>query len=404
MIIESTSQKQADGTRPWSKAYPPGTPREIEPDQFASLVDVLEYSCHNFAERPAFTNLGTSLSFSELDQRSSEFAGYLSGLGLQRGDRIALMLPNILQYPICLFGALRAGLTVVNTNPLYTARELRHQLRDSGAVCIVVLENFAHVLQDVKADTQIQHVITTCIGDALSWPKRAVVNAMLRYVKKVVPPYRIDGAVRWRDAMASGARSGFARIAVRGDELAFLQYTGGTTGVAKGAMLTHRNLVANLQQVAAFWSSVIEPGSEVVITALPLYHIFCLTCNCLVFMQHGGLNVLVTNPRDMPAFLDELANWRFTVITGVNTLYAALLDQPRFRQLDFSALKLGVAPGRRGKVAASHRTGDGRRLRPDGSLACRGSQPARGGAHRHGWRAAALDRRDDSRWRPACGA
>jgi long-chain acyl-CoA synthetase len=345
MNTERVNLEPADRTRPWLAAYPPGTPTEIDADQFTSLVDVLTQSCSRFAERPAFANLGRTLSYAEFDRLSRDFAGYLASLGLARGDRVALMLPNILQYPIALFGVLRAGLTVVNTNPLYTPRELRHQLRDSGARCIVVLDNFAHVLQEVQADTEIRHVITTGIGDALPWPKRTVVNAVLRHVRKVVPPFQIAGAVRWRTALALGRQRGFTPVPVRGDDLAFLQYTGGTTGVAKGAMLTHRNVVANLQQIAALWRSIIEPGREVVITALPLYHIFCLTCNCLVFMQHGGVNVLVTNPRDMPAFLDELAHWRFTIITGVNTLYAALLDQPRFRQLDFSALRLGVAGG-----------------------------------------------------------
>jgi long-chain acyl-CoA synthetase len=345
MNTERVNPEPADRTRPWLAAYPAGTPAEIDPEQFTSLVDVLTRSCSRFAERPAFANLGRTLSYAEFDRLSRDFAGYLASLGLARGERVALMLPNILQYPIALFGVLRAGLTVVNTNPLYTPRELRHQLRDSGARCIVVLDNFAHVLQEVQADTEIRHVITTGIGDALPWPKRTLVNAVLRHVRKVVPPYQIAGAVRWRTALALGRQRGFAPVPVRGDDLAFLQYTGGTTGVAKGAMLTHRNVVANLQQIAALWHSIIEPGREVVITALPLYHIFCLTCNCLVFMQHGGVNVLVTNPRDMPAFLDELSHWRFTIITGVNTLYAALLDQPRFRQLDFGALRLGVAGG-----------------------------------------------------------
>jgi long-chain acyl-CoA synthetase len=330
---------------PWLAAYPANTPAEIDPDAFESLVAVFEASCMRFADRPAFANLGRSITYRELDQLSRDFAGYLASLGLAHGDRVALMMPNILQYPIALFGALRAGMTVVNTNPLYTPRELRHQLRDSGATTIVILENFAHVLERVVAETSIRHVVVTAVGDALASPKRALVNFVVRRVKRTVPAYRLNGAVSWRAAMHIGRDRGFARPTITGSDVAFLQYTGGTTGVAKGAILTHRNLVANLQQVAALWQSIISPGREVVITALPLYHIFCLTCNCLVFMQHGGLNVLVTNPRDMPAFLEELSRWRFTVITGVNTLFATLLDQPRFRQLDFGALKLAVAGG-----------------------------------------------------------
>jgi long-chain acyl-CoA synthetase len=330
---------------PWLAAYPANTPAEIDPDAFESLVAVFEASCMRFADRPAFANLGRSITYRELDQLSRDFAGYLASLGLAHGDRVALMMPNILQYPIALFGALRAGMTVVNTNPLYTPRELRHQLSDSGATTIVILENFAHVLERVVAETSIRHVVVTAVGDALASPKRALVNFVVRRVKRTVPAYRLNGAVSWRAAMHIGRDRGFARPTITGSDVAFLQYTGGTTGVAKGAILTHRNLVANLQQVAALWQSIISPGREVVITALPLYHIFCLTCNCLVFMQHGGLNVLVTNPRDMPAFLEELSRWRFTVITGVNTLFATLLDQPRFRQLDFGALKLAVAGG-----------------------------------------------------------
>ncbi len=325
--------------------YPSGTPAEIDTEAYPSLVAILEESCRRFATRPAFHNLGVTLSYQDLDQLTRQFAAYLAGLGLKRGDRIALMMPNILQYPVSLFGALRAGLVVVNTNPLYTPRELRHQLVDSGARCIVVLENFAHVVEKVRADTQVEHVVITSLGDLVPLPKRAVVNFVVRHVRHLVPAYHLPAAVRLREALAVGARRGFARVEVGPTDIAFLQYTGGTTGVAKGAVLTHRNMVANLLQVAAFWKDVITPGREVVITALPLYHIFCLTCNCLVFMQHGGLNVLITNPRDIPAFVNELRRWRFTVMSGVNTLYNALLNHPEFARLDFSSLKLGSAGG-----------------------------------------------------------
>ena len=331
--------------KPWLRAYPKGTPAEIDADAYPSLVAIFEDSCRRFADRPAFHNLGTTLSYSDLDRLSAQFAGYLASLRLTRGDRVAIMMPNLLQYPVVLFGILRAGLTVVNTNPLYTARELRHQLVDSGARCIVVLENFAHVVAAVRADTKLEHVITTAVGDLVPFPKRAAVNFVVRHVKKMVPAYAIPDAVDMRSALAIGAASGVPAVTVGPQDIAFLQYTGGTTGIAKGATLTHRNMVANLVQVAAFWGGLIEAGREIMITPLPLYHVFCLTCNCLVFMHHGGLNVLITNPRDIPAFVKELRKWPFTFITGVNTLYNALLNHPDFERLDFSHLKLGAAGG-----------------------------------------------------------
>ena len=329
----------------WLSAYPQGTPSEIDPTAYSSLTAIFEESCRRFATRPAYHNLGVTLTYGEVERLSRQFAAYLCALGLAKGDRVALMMPNLLQYPVAMFAALRAGLSVVNTNPLYTARELRHQLRDSGVRCIVVLENFVHVLAEVRADTKVEHIIITRVGDLASLPKRAVVNFAVRYIKRMVRRYELPDATWFRDALAHGARSEFRAPAVGAHDIAFLQYTGGTTGVAKGAILTHRNMVANLLQVAVFWKNVIEPGREVVITALPLYHIFCLTCNCLVFMQHGGLNVLITNPRDIPAFVSELRKWRFTIITGVNTLYNALLNHPKFARLDFSGLKLGAAGG-----------------------------------------------------------
>lgn len=331
--------------RPWLNSYPEGTPADIDPGAYGSLVDILEESCRKYADRPAFHNLGTTLTYRELDHLSARFAVYLQGLGLARGERVALMMPNLLQYPVALFGALRAGLAVVNTNPMYTPRELRHQLRDSDARCIVVLENFAHVLAEVRADTQVRHVITTAVGDLAPFPKRAAVNFAVRHIKRMVPPYSIPDAVSWRSVMRSAESRRFVRTDVSPDDVAFLQYTGGTTGVAKGAVLTHRNLVANLVQVAAFWRNLIVPGREIMITPLPLYHVFCMTCNCLVFTHHGGLNVLITNPRDIPGFIKELKHWPFTFITGVNTLYNALLSHPDFGSLDFSQLKLGVAGG-----------------------------------------------------------
>ncbi len=329
----------------WLKAYPPGTAAEIDSTAYPSLVALFEESCTRFADRPAYHNLGVTLTFSDVERLSRHFATYLLQLGLEPGDRVALMMPNLLQYPVALFGALRAGLVVVNTNPLYTPRELRHQLQDSGARVIVVLENFAHVLAAVQGETRVQHVIVTSVGDLAPFPKRTAVNFVVRRIKRMVPPYQVSGAVAFRDALALGAHLRFQPPRIGAEDLAFLQYTGGTTGVAKGAMLTHRNMVSNLLQVAAFWKDLLEPGRETVITPLPLYHVFCLTCNCLVFMQHGGLNVLITNPRDIPGFVHELRKWRFSMITGVNTLYNALLGHPEFARLDFSQLKLGAAGG-----------------------------------------------------------
>ena len=330
--------------RIWLAQYPQGTPAEVSLQAGTTLVDVFRRSCERFASRPAFHNLGTTLSYAEVDARSRDFAAWLTANGMRKGERIALMLPNVLQFPVALFGALRAGLVVVNTNPLYTARELEHQLRDSGATCIVVLANFAHVVQKVIARTSVRSVIVTQLGDLLRFPKGAIVSWAARRVKRLVPEYRIAGALSFREVLDAGSRLRFAPPPIDAEDLAFLQYTGGTTGVAKGAMLSHRNLVANLEQVATLWSSIVEDGAEVVITPLPLYHIFCLTA-CLTFVKHGGLGVLITNPRDIPAFIAELGRWRFTFISGVNTLYNALLAHPRFARLDFSKLKLGIAGG-----------------------------------------------------------
>ncbi len=273
----------------WLRAYSAGIPPEIDADSYVSLVSMFDESCKRFADRPAYHNLGTTLTFHELEQLSRDFGAYLLSLGLVPGDRVAIMLPNVLQYPVALFGALRAGLTVVNTNPLYTARELRHQLTDSGARAIVVLENFAHVVAEVIGETKLEHVISTGVGDLTPFPKRAAVNFVVRRIKHMVPAYDLPAAVPFRQALAHGARAQFTPAAVGAQDVAFLQYTGGTTGLPKGAMLTHRNLVANVLQLAAFWGGIIEPGQEIMVTPLPLYHVFCLTCNCLLFMHMGGL-------------------------------------------------------------------------------------------------------------------
>ena len=336
------------GTRPWLSNYPEGVPAEIDVDEYRSVGAVLQGACKRFRDRPAFANFGRVLTYGDIDDQSREFAAYLiHGLGLKRGDRLAIMLPNVLQYPIAIFGALRAGLTVVNTNPMYTARELRHQLADSGAAAIVVLDNFAATLQQALPQTQIRHVITTGVGDLLKFPHGAMVNFVLKYVRKSVPDYDIPGNVRFRDALSKGARlvDDSVDADVQPDEIAFLQYTGGTTGVAKGAMLTHRNLVANMQQSSAWLGTNVKYGEEEIITALPLYHIFALTANCLVFMKFGGLNHLITNPRDMTGFVKTMSTIRFTAITGVNTLFNGLLNTPGFDKLDFSRLHLTLGGG-----------------------------------------------------------
>jgi long-chain acyl-CoA synthetase len=333
--------------RPWLENYPAGVPEQIDVSQYASVPAVLEEAFTRFRDRPAFASFGRQLSYGQIDEMSRQFAGYLTGvLKLGKGDRIAIMMPNVLQYPIALFGALRAGLVVVNTNPMYTARELKHQLEDAGARAIVVLDNFAGTLQHVVAETQVQHVITTGIGDLLGFPKGPLINFVLKHVKKMVPAFDLPQAVRFRDALARGAAHPLQPVTLTHDDIAFLQYTGGTTGVAKGAMLTHGNMVANMLQAAAWiGTDLVKPGEEVIITALPLYHIFSLTANGLVFMRLGGLNWLITNPRDMPGFVKELRKSGFTALTGVNTLFNGLLNTPGFSELDFSKLHLTLGGG-----------------------------------------------------------
>jgi long-chain acyl-CoA synthetase len=332
--------------KPWLKSYPKGVPAEIDVNQFSSLKDILEKSCKRFADRPAFSNMGVSMSYAELDRQTRDFGAFLQSLpGMKKGERVAIMMPNCLQYPVALFGTLRAGMTVVNVNPLYTPRELEHQLKDSGARTIVIIENFAHTLQEVIAKTGVEHVVTTQLADLFPVPKRWIVNYVVKNVKKMVPHWRIDGAIEFRQAMRRGAAAQLADVPVSHDDLAFLQYTGGTTGVAKGAMLTHRNMVANLQQVHAWVGTALEEGKEVVVTALPLYHIFCLTANCLTFMKIGGENLLITNPRDLPEFVKTLKSGRATAMTGVNTLFNGLLNTPGFAELDFGRMKFAIGGG-----------------------------------------------------------
>jgi long-chain acyl-CoA synthetase len=330
----------------WLKSYPPGVPAEIDVNEFRSLGDLFDRSVKRFADKTAYICMGKGVTYAELDALSARFGAFLQGeLGLPRGARVALMMPNVLQYPIAMFGALRAGYTIVNVNPLYTARELGHQLKDSGAEAIVILENFAHTLEQVRALVPIKHVIVTSLGEMLGFPKGAIVNFVVRRVRKLVPAWTLDGHLSFGDALARGAAHTLQPVEVGHDDAAFLQYTGGTTGVAKGAVLTHRNIIANLQQAHAWISPVVTEGREIIITALPLYHIFSLTANCLTFIKIGASNVLIPNPRDIPGFIKELSRHRFTVITGVNTLFNALLNNPEFAKLDFSSLRVALGGG-----------------------------------------------------------
>ena len=342
--------------KPWIDSYLPGVPAEIDLSDGATLVSIFDSSVARFADRPSFSCMGHTLSYAELDRMSAEFAAWLSqDLGLERGARVAIMLPNLLQYPVALFGILRAGMTVVNVNPLYTPRELKHQLTDSGAEAILILENFAATLEKVIAETPVKHVAVTGIGDLLPFPKRHIVNFVIRRVKKMVPAWELPGHVRLEEALARGRAKGFSPVEVSQEDIAFLQYTGGTTGVSKGAMLTHRNMVANLRQMHAWIGELVDEGREVVITGLPLYHVFSLVCNCLLFMSVGGMNVLITNPRDIPAFVKELSQLPFSIITGVNTLYNALLQDENFAKLDFSQLKWAGAGGMALQAATARR-------------------------------------------------
>ena len=333
--------------RNWLTQYPPGVPTDIDPDSYASLRDIFDRACTEHRHSPAFTNMGATLSFAQLDALSRAFAAWLQQKsGLLRGDRVALMMPNILQYPIALFGVLRAGMVVVNTNPLYTARELEHQLVDSGAKAIVIVENFVHVLQQVLPHTELKQVLVTRIGDLLGVPRGMIVNLVLKYVRKQIPEWKMPGAMTFKSALGGGLGLKLEAVALGPEDVAFLQYTGGTTGVAKAATLTHRNMVANVLQASAWITPSLAAGEpQVVVTALPLYHIFALTTNCLAFIALGARNVLITNPRDFKSFVAELKKHKFNFISGVNTLFNALLHTPGFENVDFSALRVTFAGG-----------------------------------------------------------
>ena len=344
---DDIGEREFNMERIWLNHYPSGIPAEVDLNEFASLKDVLLRSCQRFGKLPAYSNMGASISYAQLDRLSRDFAAYLQkSLGLQKGDRVAIMMPNLLQYPVALFGVLRAGMVVVNVNPQYTVPELEHQLKDSGAVAIVVLENFAHTLQEVleRNLTLSPAVITTEVGDMFPMAKEIITNLAVKYLKHMVPKWKIAGAIEFNAALRAGHGQDLQDVPLTQADTAFLQYTGGTTGVAKGAVLTHGNMVANLQQVGAWIAHDLLDGKEVFICPLPLYHVYALNSS-LVFMKIGAHTVLITNPRDMPAFIHDLKKYRFTVMIGVNTLYRALLDDPGFAQVDTSGLKVANAGG-----------------------------------------------------------
>lgn len=330
----------------WFEQYQNGVPHEIDPNQYLSIVSLFKESCSKFAKRAAYSNLGTEITYQELDHISRNLAAYLQQLGLKRGARVAIMMPNLLQYPVAIFAILRAGFVVVNTNPLYTADEVVHQMNDSGAEAIIVLANFAKTVEKALPLTpNLKHVIVTQVGDLFPTFKRLIVNFVVKHVKKLVPAYKIPHAVSFNYALLEGKQATLHHVALNQDDIAFLQYTGGTTGVAKGAILTHGNLVSNVSQAYLWISPLGVSEQDIVVTALPLYHIFSLTANCLTFLRAGAKNILITNPRDIAHFIDEIKNSGFTAITGVNTLYNSLLNHPKFKEIDFSKVKLALSGG-----------------------------------------------------------
>ncbi len=332
---------------PWRRFYPKEVPHEINPDAYPSLAALLEEGCRRFADRPAYACMGKQLTFRELDELSRQFASFLQNdLGLRKGDRLAIQMPNTLQYPVAMFGALRAGLAVVNTNPLYTPREMQHQYKDSGAKAIVILANFASNLEKILERTDIEHVIVTQLGDLLGFPKKQIVNAVVKYVKKLVPPYKLPDAISFGEALSRGSQQPFRPVDIKNSDLAFVQYTGGTTGVSKGAMLTHRNIISNVE-CQHYWMKPggVADGEGIIVAALPLYHVYALTTNALASLKSGSMNLLITNPRDLNAFIDDLKKYKITAFTGVNTLYNGLLNHPRISEVDFSHLTVTSAGG-----------------------------------------------------------
>ncbi len=329
----------------WLNNYPNGVPADIDPEHYHSLLDIYQQSIDKFADKTAYINMGKSITFTELDKYANDFAAYLQNiLGIKKGDAVAVMMPNLLQYPVALLGIHRAGGVVVNVNPLYTPRELEHQLIDSNAKAILIVSNFANTLEKVVDKTPVEHVILTNMGDMLG-AKGFIVDFVVKYVKKMVPAFSLPNAISFKQVLNQGKNLELTPVTLSGDDLAFLQYTGGTTGVSKGAMLTHRNMVSNLEQVSALLGQCLDEGKDTIVTALPLYHIFALTANCLLFLKYGGTNLLITNPRDMPGFVKELSKYEFTAISGVNTLFNGLLNTPGFSELDFSSLQLSIGGG-----------------------------------------------------------
>ncbi|HMN69167.1 MAG TPA: AMP-binding protein, partial [Bdellovibrionales bacterium] len=332
--------------KPWLARYPTGVSQEIDSNRFSSIVDLFEESVGKYRERDAFVNMGAAMTFEDLNYMSADFASFLQNTaGLKKGDRIAIQMPNLLQYPVALFGALRAGLIVVNTNPLYTAREMKHQFKDSGAKAIVIFAGAAHLLEEILPETDIETVVVTNVGDLMGFPKSLLVNSVVKYVKKMVPAYHLPDAYSFYEALDLGRDASFRPVKSAPEDIAFLQYTGGTTGVSKGAMLTHKNVLSNMLQITEWMKPQLVPGEEIVILALPLYHIFSLTVNGLGILYYGGTNLMITNPRDIPGFIKTLRTHKFTVFTGLNTLYNALMNHPDFDKIDFSNLKVGVAGG-----------------------------------------------------------
>ena len=331
--------------RPWLKNYPNGVPANIDADAYSSIVEMFKETFAKYGNRAAFSCMGKELSYTEVDKYSKQFGAYLQSRGLEPGDKIALMMPNLLQYPIALFGALRAGLVVVNTNPLYTPREMRHQFTDSGAKAIVIAENFAHNLEQILADTNIKTVITASIGEMLDFPKKQIVNFVVRKIKKMVPAYNIPNTVSFSEALKSGKRFSLEDHKGNPDDVILLQYTGGTTGVSKGAMLTNRNLVANMQQIRSWMTPFLKDGEEIALCPLPLYHIFAFAVNCLALMSYGVTAVLVTNARDLPSVIKAMKDYKISLVTGVNTLFNALVNHKDFKEVDFSNLKITVGGG-----------------------------------------------------------
>ncbi len=367
----------------WFKSYPEYVPEELPEAPYRSVRELFEQTFDTWPDRPSYSNMGTTLTYRELDELSMQFACYLQQcLGLTRGERVAIMLPNVLQYPVVMCGAFRAGLVVVNVNPLYTARELEHQLKDSGARCIIILENFAHILEAVIDQTSVEHVVTTGIGDLLNFPKGLLTNFVLRHVKKSVPKYSLPQSVAFRAALKAGIEPRLKHVELGFADIAFLQYTGGTTGVSKGAMLSHRNMIRNVQQTVLWQGDAYDEFPYIVaITALPLYHIFCLEGNCLTVMSQGGHNILITNPRDLKAFVAELKKHRFNLFTGVNTMFASLLSTPGFEKIDFGSLRVCIGGGMavQPAVAADWEKATGQHdpagIRPDRDIARGYRQP-----------------------------